>query len=101
VARWQFRTFRLTWGLSTDRLTTTGIYGISRHPQNLGWGLTLLGVALWGASGVALVLVALYAAACALWLPAEERALQARFGAVYAEYRRATSVYRALQRREP
>lgn len=90
VARFQLRSFRMTWGLSSDRLITSGIYSFVRHPQNLGWGLLLLGVALLGRSGAALLLVGVYVLACVIWLPVEETSLQQRFGEAYDRYRACT-----------
>ena len=90
TARWQLRSFRQTWALRTDKLFTSGVYRLIRHPQNLGWGLLLLGVALLGKSGVALALTAVYVVACLIWLPVEEAFLQRRFGSAYASYRAKT-----------
>lgn len=47
-------------GLRTRRLVTVGPYSLSRHPQNVGWGILLLGIAIAGRSLVALALVALF-----------------------------------------
>jgi len=48
AARLEFRSFRLT--------VETGVYRFSRHPQSLGWGLSLGGLAVAGRSGAALLL---------------------------------------------
>ncbi len=77
-------------GSEPARLVTGGVYRFTRHPQNLGWGMALLGVALAGRSGVALLLVAGFAVAVAAYLPTEERHLRARYGEDYARYRRRT-----------
>ena len=90
TARLQLRSFRQTWALRTDKLFTSGVYRLIRHPQNLGWGLLLTGVALLGRSGVALALTAIYVVACVIWLPVEEAFLQRRFGSAYARYRQDT-----------
>ena len=90
TARLQFRSFRMAWGLESERLITSGIYRFVRHPQNLGWGLLLLGGALLGRSGVALALTGLYMLTCAIWLPVEESALERRFGSAYRRYRACT-----------
>lgn len=87
IARLQFRSFRMTWGLASETLITSGIYGLIRHPQNFGWGLLLTGVALLGRSGVSLALTGLYILTCAVWLPVEETALARRFGSAYDRYR--------------
>src|SRR2546430_12936974 len=72
IARSQLRSFRQTWALRTDKLVTSGIYRLFRHPQNVGWGLLLAGVALLGRSGVALALTAVYVVTSLIWLPVEE-----------------------------
>lgn len=89
-ARLQLRSFRQTWGLQTDKLLTSGIYRLLRHPQNVGWGLCLAGIALLGRSGVALGLTGVYVVACLIWLPIEEAFLERRFGSSYARYRAQT-----------
>ena len=89
-ARSQCRT-RATWSLQMPRLITTGIYTLVRHPQNLGWGLLVIGIAVWGRSGAALLIAALYSLVTLVWLPAEDAALDRRFGAEYRAYRMRTS----------
>ena len=44
-------------GRQVDRLVTTGAYRYSRNPQNVGWVLVSIGVALIGRSGAALALL--------------------------------------------
>jgi protein-S-isoprenylcysteine O-methyltransferase Ste14 len=90
TARLQLRSFRQTWALRTDKLLASGIYRLARHPQNIGWGLLLTGVALLGRSGVALALTGSYLVTCLIWLPVEEAFLQRRFGSTYARYRART-----------
>jgi protein-S-isoprenylcysteine O-methyltransferase Ste14 len=77
-------------GDEPPHLVTQGVYGATRHPQAVGWGLALLGVALAARSGTALLLVAGYAVAAAAYLPTEERHLRARHGEAYERYRRRT-----------
>ena len=77
-------------GEEPRRLVTEGVYGATRHPQAVGWGLVLLGIALAARSGTALLLVAGYAVAVAAYLPTEERHLRARHGEAYERYRRRT-----------
>ena len=77
-------------GEEPARLVTQGVYRATRHPQAIGWGLALLGVALAARSGTALVLVAGYALAVAAYLPTEGRHLRARHGEAYERYRRRT-----------
>ncbi len=54
---------------------------------SVGLGILLLGTALLGRSGAALVLVALYTIACTVWIRMEEQVLQRRFGTEYVRYR--------------
>jgi protein-S-isoprenylcysteine O-methyltransferase Ste14 len=90
LARLQFGSYRMTWGMESDKLITFGIYRYTRHPQSIGWGFTLLGIALIGGSGVSLILALIYVSSCLIWLPVEEAALERRFGAKYIDYRSRT-----------
>ena len=99
AARLQFRSFRMTWGLESERLITSGIYRLVRHPQALGWALFLTGAAVLGRSGVALALTAIFILTCVIWLPVEEAALDRRFGSVYRRYRDRTAAFVPLSRR--
>jgi protein-S-isoprenylcysteine O-methyltransferase Ste14 len=98
AAHMQFRSFRLTWGLRTDRLVTEGIYSWSRNPQSMGWALVLAGAALMGRSGSTLALAVVYWVSCLVWIPLEERVLQRRFGQAYDEYRRRVPRYLGILR---
>ena len=62
----------------------------SAFPQVVGWFLMYAGIALYGRSGAALVIAILFMAAFVPWILAEERALQARFGEAYTQYRKRT-----------
>jgi protein-S-isoprenylcysteine O-methyltransferase Ste14 len=89
-----FRSFELMSGRDTSRLVTEGTYRYSRNPQNLGWGLALLGVAVAGRSLLALGLVALFAAVIHVYLVRwEEPHLERLFGAEYREYYERTARY--------
>lgn len=70
-------------GIEPTRLVTAGPYRLMRHPQNTGWAMVLLGVALAGRSLVALGLVALFALFAARMARAETRRLHARFGSAF------------------
>ena len=77
-------------GLVSTRLVTEGPYARSRHPQDLGWAMMLVGIAISGRSLVSLALVALFAwFASRLWR-ADEKGLHKRFGDAYDRYRAAT-----------
>jgi protein-S-isoprenylcysteine O-methyltransferase Ste14 len=81
-------------GLETDELITEGIYRYSRNPQNIGWGLALLGIAVAGRSPAAIALVGLFALVIhgyLVWL--EEPHLEKLFGNKYRQYREQTPRY--------
>lgn len=98
TARIQFRSYRLAWGLSSDRLVTTGIYRYSRNPQLVGWALILLGVALINKSGAALLLATMFCVSCLIYVPVEERFMERRHGAGYREYKRTVPRYLGFPR---
>ncbi len=77
-------------GPRTRRLVTTGVYAMSRHPQNLGWGILLLGIAVAGRSLVALALVGLFALFVARYARLEEHQLHTDFGEGFERYRERT-----------
>jgi protein-S-isoprenylcysteine O-methyltransferase Ste14 len=78
-------------GVETRRVVTGGVYRISRHPQNVGWGLMLLGASVAGRSVLAVALVALFAVFVDRYADVEERHLLRRFGDAYAGYRDRTA----------
>ena len=77
-------------GPRTRRLVTSGPYRLSRHPQNVGWGIMLLGIAIAGRSLVAIALVGLFAVFVERYARLEEHQLQQDFGAPYDAYRAST-----------
>lgn len=81
-----FRTYQRMAGLQTDKLVTTGIYRWSRNPQNVGWILFLLGIAIAGKSGMALLLVVIFWVMFCSYLPIEERHLEKLYGNEWREY---------------
>jgi protein-S-isoprenylcysteine O-methyltransferase Ste14 len=87
AARLRLRSFRATWGLALDRLVMDGPYRLSRNPQTTGAVAVLLGAALLGRSGAALLLVVMYTTACVMWIRLEEQVLERRFGSQYLQYR--------------
>ncbi len=92
-ARVRFRSFRLTWGLETSGLVTSGVYRFSRNPQMVGILLFQTGAAIAGTSGVALGLAALGWYGASVWVPLEEGALEKRYGEAYRRYRRRVPRY--------
>lgn len=77
-------------GLRARRLVTGGPYGFMRQPQNAGWALMLLGVAIMGRSWVALILVAVFVVFVWLLGRLEARGLAVAFGADYERWRSRT-----------
>lgn len=89
-----FRSFQRMSGLEADQLITAGIYRWSRNPQNVGWFLALLGVALMGSSAGALFLAALFGLILHLYIVyVEEDYLEQVFGEAYRRYRATTPRY--------
>lgn len=86
-----FRSLRRMSGRETNKLVCSGVYRWSRNPQNVGWGLVLLGIALLGRSAVALFLVVLFWLIFRFYLVVEERYLEQIFGAEWRLYRSRTS----------
>jgi protein-S-isoprenylcysteine O-methyltransferase Ste14 len=94
VAIANFRSFERMSGLDTSRLIHRGIYGRSRNPQNLGWGLALLGTAVAGRSPAALGLVLLFALVIHLYIVTlEEPYLESVYGDEFRDYRRRVRRY--------
>ena len=50
-----FNSLKQSNGMETFHVVVTGIYQWTRNPQNLGWGMILLGIGLIGKSGLAIV----------------------------------------------
>ena len=94
LAIWQFRSIQRMSGVETDRLISGGIYGWSRNPQNLGWGVALLGIAFLGRSGLALSLIGAFALLIHLYIvQLEEPCLEALYGDEFRAYRARTERY--------
>lgn len=83
---WEFRSLQRMSGLSADHLVTTGIYRFSRNPQNLGWGLLLLGIALAGRSGLGCLLALGYWVVFRHYVQMEEKHLGWVFSAKWDRY---------------
>jgi protein-S-isoprenylcysteine O-methyltransferase Ste14 len=73
------------------RLVTDGIYGVIRHPSYLGLIVASLGWGLAFRSWVGVILTLLTVPVVVARIRAEERFLQAHFGAEYERYRARTS----------
>lgn len=90
---------RGTWNREAARVSA-GIYRWSRNPQNLGWALILLAMALNGKSALALALMILFGVTVHFYLVrVEEPYLQRVFGQAYRRYRTRTGRYFRWPRR--
>ena len=69
-----------------DRPNTTGIYRFSRHPYNIGWLLTYLGIGVACASWVFLLLALAFLLLYNTIAVAEERTCLDKYGDPYREY---------------
>ena len=89
----QFRRARTTVNPMTPEasssLVVAGLYRWTRNPMYLGFLVALIGVALWLASPAALLVLPFFVLYMNRFqIVPEERALAARFGASFEEYRR-------------
>lgn len=89
----EFRSLKRVSGLKSDKLVTSGVYRFSRNPQMVGWGLVLFGIAMFGRSGVCLVLVAFYWLTFHIYSDTEEEYLEQDFGEEWLKYRATTPRY--------
>lgn len=90
----EFRSLQRMSGRATDEPVISGIYRWSRNPQNVGWFLVLLGIAITGRSAGAILLAALLALTLHFYIVyVEEPYLEQIFGAAYRRYRATTSRY--------
>ena len=72
-------------------LVVDGPFRFSRNPMYLGFSLVLLGLALGTGHATPLAIPAAFFAVANLWyVPFEERAMHAKFGPDYEQYRRTT-----------
>lgn len=86
--------------MDSSRLITGGIYRWSRNPQNVGWTLFLVGMALLRTSGLVLLLAVLFWVSFRMYLPLEEQLLERIFGDAYRTYRSQTHRYLGPLRRQ-
>lgn len=83
-------------GIETGELVTSGIFQWSRHPQNVGWGLFLLGVGFVSRSLLALLLALVFWVMFAAYVPIEENYLEDLHGEEYRRYKKRTCRYFGL-----
>ncbi len=77
------------WNLTQSFLLTRGPYAFSRHPMYLSELVLLLGwVLLYGSIAVFIAFLVWWAWFSFVAAPMEERALEARYGEVYREYKK-------------
>ena len=82
----KFRSFKRMMSMETSMLITSGIYRWCRNPQNVGWGLFIVGIALISKSGFCLCLAALFWIGFVLYVPDEEKYLEQLYGESYRQY---------------
>ena len=97
---WAFRSIARISGRSHDVLIQHGVYRWTRNPQNVGWGATLLGLALVGRSGLALLLALCFIVAFRLYVHSEERHMERSFGEQWRRYRDRTPRFLGLSSRK-
>lgn len=93
LALFEFGSFKRMSGMAMDRLVTSGVYRWSRNPQNVGWGIFLLGVSVAGRSAFAVLLVVAFGLMVHIYVGTEEQYLQRVFGDEYWSYRSTTARY--------
>jgi len=87
---WEFGSVARMSGRQNGRLIQSGIYRWTRNPQNIGWGVALVGVGLLGRSGASLLMAAFFLFVFRLYAPVEERYLARVFGEEWRRYERST-----------
>ena len=84
------RAVRKAYG--ADRLVTDGLYALCRHPIYAAWILFILpALGLLANSWLVLSTAVVMYALTRLFVRREEQSLEARFGELYAEYKRRTN----------
>lgn len=80
-------------------LRTTGVYGLVRHPQYLGWALSHVGMSLLLGASYAMLFTPVLLAVIWTISRGEERDLSGRFGQAYEGYRARVPMLLPLPRR--
>jgi protein-S-isoprenylcysteine O-methyltransferase Ste14 len=89
----RFGSVKKVVGMLPGGLDVSGLYGYSRNPQYVGYGLFLLGWSLFGSSPRTFAGVALYWIVVHLTILIEEEHLAGIYGDAYQEYKRKTPRY--------
>lgn len=85
---YEFRSLQRLTGARQDAVVDSGVYRFSRHPQYLGIILTLIGGAIAGDSGAAVLFALVLSTVFVVYLPMEERFVTRAFGDEYERYRK-------------
>ncbi|MBS1270960.1 MAG: hypothetical protein MAGBODY4_00089 [Candidatus Marinimicrobia bacterium] len=94
ISVYQFGSVRRMSGQDTSQLVTSGIYRLSRNPQNVGWYLGLLGIVMLGRSPLAFGLSVGFILLLHYYIvKVEEPFLKRIYGADFVQYERKTSRY--------
>lgn len=97
-----FHSFSRMSGIDTSSLITSGIYRLSRNPQNLGWFFILFGIGVIGRSLFALFSAGVFLLVIHLYIVTmEEPYLHEIYGGEYKNYRRNTARYFGSPRNAP
>lgn len=94
----RFQSFGHVTGTETGNLVTSGAYRYSRNPQYTGWIVLLIGAAVAGRSPIALGLAVAVVVAMRIWIPHEEKHLEAEFDDDYRRYRDRVARFVTLSR---
>jgi len=93
----QFGSFRRMSGQDTNQLITSGIYKKSRNPQNFGWYIGLVGIAILGMSPLALGFTLAFILLLHIYITGiEEPFLRKMYGKKFKTYMKDTSRYWAF-----
>jgi protein-S-isoprenylcysteine O-methyltransferase Ste14 len=89
-----FRSFKRMSGIDSSELIINGIYKWSWNPQNVGWGLFILGIAIIGSSLMSIILVGFFWVFLHIYVAyIEEPYLEEIFKDEYKKYRASTPRY--------
>lgn len=97
----EFGSIKKLSGLDNSKLVTTGIYKYSRNPQYLGWFITLFGISFLGHSILSFLLTFLFIVIIHFRIiKLEEPYLSRIFGNEYELYKKSTSRYFSISKKQ-